>query len=189
MLSRLPKLMRLRASESLLVQLGLRNPKKGHKQKHFTAISLHPYWASLQGGLYRSFRKLGIPYFGVLIVRILVFRVLYGGPLFSETSKRDNPILSFAYVHFWTVLWTAASWQPEVPQKVSGRIRLGWRRGFCVKSVPKRINQHYSWDSLLYIYLQGFLIINISSGSPKPSSNCWALRYPARCVAEGTPKP
>ena len=32
-----------------------------------------------------SFRKLGAPYFGVLIIRILLFRVLYLGPLFSET--------------------------------------------------------------------------------------------------------
>ena len=36
-----------------------------------------------------SFRKLGggggVPYFGVLIIRILLFRVLYWGPLFSET--------------------------------------------------------------------------------------------------------
>ena len=32
-----------------------------------------------------SFRTQGVPYFGVLIVRILLFRVLYQGPLFSET--------------------------------------------------------------------------------------------------------
>ena len=38
---------------------------------------------------YRSFRKLGVPYFGVLITRILLFRVLDLGPLFSE-----NPILT-----------------------------------------------------------------------------------------------
>ena len=35
----------------------------------------------------RSFRKLGVPYFGVLIIRILLFKVLYSGPLFSETPK------------------------------------------------------------------------------------------------------
>ena len=34
---------------------------------------------------YESFRKLGLPYFGVLIIRILLFRVLYQDPLFSET--------------------------------------------------------------------------------------------------------
>ena len=33
-----------------------------------------------------SFRKLGVPYFGVLITRILLFRLLYWGPLFSETA-------------------------------------------------------------------------------------------------------
>ena len=32
-----------------------------------------------------SFRKLGVPYLGVLIMRILLCRVLYSGPLFSET--------------------------------------------------------------------------------------------------------
>ena len=34
---------------------------------------------------YGGFRKWGVPYFGVLIVRILLFRVLHQGPLFSET--------------------------------------------------------------------------------------------------------
>ena len=40
---------------------------------------------SIQGLGFGSFRKLGVPYFGVLIIRILLFRVLYSGPLFSET--------------------------------------------------------------------------------------------------------
>ena len=35
--------------------------------------------------LHGSFRKLGVPYFGVLIVRILLFSVLYQGPPSSET--------------------------------------------------------------------------------------------------------
>ena len=35
--------------------------------------------------LYGSFRILGAPSFGVLLVRILLFRVLYQGLLFSET--------------------------------------------------------------------------------------------------------
>ena len=38
-----------------------------------------------------SFRKLGVPYFGVLIIRILLFRVLYWGPLFSETPHSPKP--------------------------------------------------------------------------------------------------
>ena len=37
-----------------------------------------------------GFHKLGVPYFGLLIIRILLFRVLYLGALFSET-----PILGF----------------------------------------------------------------------------------------------
>ena len=39
-----------------------------------------PGWRLLSGfavGLYGSFRKLGAPCFGVLIIRILLFRVLY----------------------------------------------------------------------------------------------------------------
>ena len=32
-----------------------------------------------------EFPKIGVPYFGDLIIRILPFRVLYWGPLFSET--------------------------------------------------------------------------------------------------------
>ena len=34
-----------------------------------------------------EFPRIGVPYFGVLIIRILQFRVLYSGPLFSETPK------------------------------------------------------------------------------------------------------
>ena len=34
-----------------------------------------------------SFRQLGVPYFGVFIIRILLFRVLDEGPLFSEIPK------------------------------------------------------------------------------------------------------
>ena len=29
----------------------------------------------------------GLPSFGALIIRILLFRVLYSGPLFSETAR------------------------------------------------------------------------------------------------------
>ena len=32
-----------------------------------------------------EFPKIGVPYFGVLLMRILLFRVLNEGPLFSET--------------------------------------------------------------------------------------------------------
>ena len=39
--------------------------------------------------LFRSFRQLGVPYFGVLRIRILLFGVLSSGPLILET-----PILS-----------------------------------------------------------------------------------------------
>ena len=40
-----------------------------------------------------TFGKLGYLNFGVLIIRILLFRVLYLGPLFSETSK-SQPLAS-----------------------------------------------------------------------------------------------
>ena len=32
-----------------------------------------------------EFPKIGVPYFGVLIIRMLLFRALNFGPLFSET--------------------------------------------------------------------------------------------------------
>ena len=34
-----------------------------------------------------EFPKSGVPYFGVLIIGLLLFRVLYEGPLFPETPK------------------------------------------------------------------------------------------------------
>ena len=36
-----------------------------------------------------SFRKLGVPYFGILPIRILLFRVYIGVPLFSETPNKE----------------------------------------------------------------------------------------------------
>ena len=41
-------------------------------------------------GPHGSFRNLGVPYFGVLIIRILLFRVLYSGPLFPVTPKSSE---------------------------------------------------------------------------------------------------
>ena len=56
-----------------------------------------------------GFRELGVPYFGVLIIRILLFRVLYYGPLFLET-----PI-------FRAVVWKI---RPEV--RAAGSVSDGW---------------------------------------------------------------
>ena len=39
-----------------------------------------------------SFRRLGVPYFGFLMRRILLFRVLYYGPLLSETPMSEYGI-------------------------------------------------------------------------------------------------
>ena len=44
---------------------------------------------------FKSFRKLGVPYFGVLMIRFLLFRVLHWGPLFSETPNRSLRVLDF----------------------------------------------------------------------------------------------
>ena len=38
------------------------------------------------GRLMWGFPKIRVPYLGVLIIRILLFMVLYWGPLFSETT-------------------------------------------------------------------------------------------------------
>ena len=37
-----------------------------------------------------GFRKLGVPYFGVVIIRILLFRVLHLGPVFFGNSHMNN---------------------------------------------------------------------------------------------------
>ena len=42
-----------------------------------------------QNSRFRKFPKIGVPHLGVLIVRILLFRVLYWGPLFSETPVSE----------------------------------------------------------------------------------------------------
>ena len=45
-----------------------------------------------------EFPKIGVPCFGVLIIRILLFRVLYQGPQFSETPiYRGDGLVLFAY--------------------------------------------------------------------------------------------
>ena len=36
---------------------------------------------------FKGFGKFGVPWFEVLIIRIRLLRVLYQGPLFSETPK------------------------------------------------------------------------------------------------------
>ena len=45
---------------------------------------MEPQVYSLIKGYWRR-QKLGVPYFGVLILTILLFRVLYLGPIVSET--------------------------------------------------------------------------------------------------------
>ena len=52
-------------------------------------------------GVNWDFPKIRVPYFGVLIVRILLFRVLYWGPLFSETpiEAKGATLLVIIVVH------------------------------------------------------------------------------------------
>ena len=63
-----------------------------------------------------SFRKLGVPYFGVLIIRILLFRVLYqGSPIFGNSnmsfssSLDPRELLSLGFLaissFYISVLW------------------------------------------------------------------------------------
>ena len=51
------------------------------KEKGFVKVGTRIHLLELQrffpSSPYGSFRKLGVPYFGVLIIRILLFRVLY----------------------------------------------------------------------------------------------------------------
>ena len=43
----------------------------------FMVLGLGPWCCWTLAALYGSFRKLGVPYLGGLIIRILLFRVLY----------------------------------------------------------------------------------------------------------------
>ena len=61
----------------------LRVPLKGSFKVSFNFNSSHK--GSIKGLGFRSFRKVGVPYFGVLILRVRPFRVLSWGPLVSET--------------------------------------------------------------------------------------------------------
>ena len=65
----------------------MRHPKSGDASDSCQgrSVSLAP-WLTVRADV-GSFRKLGVPYFGVPIIRILLFRVLYWGSLFSETPK------------------------------------------------------------------------------------------------------
>ena len=65
--------------------------------------------------LSRSFRKLGVPYFGVLIIRILLFTVLYSGPLFSETPKWGFGVSG---------LWTGRRCLDQSPEPESSKLTL-----------------------------------------------------------------
>ena len=51
--------------------------------------------------LCESFRKLGVPYFGVLILRILLLRVLYPGP------RPETPMWSLSLIQ--TLNWYMSS--------------------------------------------------------------------------------
>ena len=60
--------------------------------------------------IYGSFRKLGVPNFGVLIMGILLFRVLYQAPLLRK--------LPYGFTGFHEMV------------QDSGFLRFGCRRGF-----------------------------------------------------------
>ena len=38
----------------------------------------------------REFPQIRVPYYGILMIRILLLRVLYSGPLFTETPKQGS---------------------------------------------------------------------------------------------------
>ena len=51
-------------------------------------------WAVKFSELCGGFRQLGVPYLGVLIIRTLLFKVLYLDPLFSETPMSQHSLKS-----------------------------------------------------------------------------------------------
>ena len=57
-----------------------------HAYIPYTYIYIHTHMNTHMSNVYTwEFPKIGVPYFGVLITRILLFGVLYWGPLLSET--------------------------------------------------------------------------------------------------------
>ena len=82
--------------------------------------------------------KIGVPYFGLLIMRILLFMVLYSGPLFSETRQVDSHTLMLQgydiLLRALRAVWPLARWafsttlsslESNSDLSFSGRIRLG----------------------------------------------------------------
>ena len=65
----------------------------------------------------------GVPYSGVLILRILLFRVLCKGPLFSVTPRSAGGRKAPARLGFWASLGLEGS--------VLGLLDLGLRAIFC----------------------------------------------------------
>ena len=83
---------------------------------------------------YGGFRKLGAPYFGVLMIRILLFRVLYWGPLFSET-----PILGA--LGTWSLRDTKASYRIRILQGERGVYIEGFRLWACIEKLRFHIGE------------------------------------------------
>ena len=72
---------------------GLREASGGHSVNTFVRARLAAAHAKKTHGFkvrFESFRKLGVPYFGVLIKRILLFGVLYWVPYFRKLPFQVN---------------------------------------------------------------------------------------------------
>ena len=77
-----------------------------------------------------EFPKIGVPYFGVLIIRILLFRVLHLGPLFSETPM----CLRSIYLRLESIYYVG-TWSLEDPYNYPGTdlqpAAGAWAIGIC----------------------------------------------------------
>ena len=78
-----------------------------------------------------EFPKIRVPYFGVLIIRILLFGVLYEGPLFSETpiwcrmqSVTLNPTKCEHAISPNTCVHTARNPKPPCSRGLKSRNRV-----------------------------------------------------------------
>ena len=71
-----------------------------------------------------EFPKFGVPCFGVLIIRILLFRALNWDPLFSETPRyvrvmpRISTVSAFegCFIFIGVLVYVTASYQHEIRQ-------------------------------------------------------------------------
>ena len=126
---------------------------------------------------------------GVLIIRILLFRVPYQGPLFSETPKSRTP----------QALWTATAAQASRlcrPQSIFSAQTLGHTKGFRRRGPQNFQNcfgsykdcRSWSWGSYLWLSY-GSQLLETSEMSEAPDAKMPITGIGIAAVSSSPPPP